>query len=411
MPLVTCEYNKSELYRGTYEVCAREARRLKSNGRVICLQCSRKSFLGRENPNCKHNFDDNFFEEIDTEFKAYYLGLIASDGCILKRGFQIFLHKDDVLIFEIFRKVFCPGLKITKRKGSNGGQGAKGVTVNSQKISEDLCKHLYIKPGKKSHSVKFPEHLTDEMKWHFLRGYFDGDGSVMTTRSHGYPRCNIVSNSLNMLKSIKEFVGVPSSICSDHLEFCGRNCIDFLGKLYENCKFYLERKRSRYIDWSVWRPTRPERRHQYDNFFCSRTDARAVLPKKNKATDSGFDITIIEKLRENDAGFRLYDTGIKVSPAYGYYFDVVPRSSFFKTGHIMANSVGVIDASYCGTIMIAVIKIDKDAEDLKLPGRYFQMIPRQIDNMELIELTEEEWEEKILSSSRGADGFGSSGDS
>ena len=54
----------------------------------------------------------------------------------------------------------------------------------------------------------------------------------------------------------------------------------------------------------------------------------------------------------------MYDTGIQVKPQYGYYFEIVPRSSLSKSGYILANSIGIIDPSYSGNLYIVLIKID-----------------------------------------------------
>ncbi len=86
-------------------------------------------------------------------------------------------------------------------------------------------------------------------------------------------------------------------------------------------------------------------------FKKSRPDA--VTPFKARESDSGFDLTILEKVKTNGM-VEMYDTGIAVQHVTpGWYFDMVPRSSIIKTGYILANSVGVIDhiffsdAIYC----------------------------------------------------------------
>jgi dUTP pyrophosphatase len=92
-----------------------------------------------------------------------------------------------------------------------------------------------------------------------------------------------------------------------------------------------------------------------------------------------------------------------VQPAFGWYFEVVPRSSIAKTGYMLANSVGVIDRGYVGEILVPLVKIDPNAPDIVLPARIAQLIPRPIISAQL-ELVEE-----IASTPRGQGGFGSSG--
>ena len=99
----------------------------------------------------------------------------------------------------------------------------------------------------------------------------------------------------------------------------------------------------------------------------------------------------------------LYDTGIKVSPSFGWYFDVVPRSSIIKSGYILANSVGVIDSQYKNSIMIGLVKIDQTMPDIELPMRIAQLIPRQRTHAEPIVVNEKDFDNSL----RGLGGFGS----
>ena len=54
--------------------------------------------------------------------------------------------------------------------------------------------------------------------------------------------------------------------------------------------------------------------------------------------------TVLEPL-----GFKIISLGVAMELPAGYYAQVVPRSSTCKNfGIIMANSVGIIEHSYCG---------------------------------------------------------------
>lgn len=134
-------------------------------------------------------------------------------------------------------------------------------------------------------------------------------------------------------------------------------------------------------------------------FVKTRSDA--IVPTRAHFSDTGFDITILEPVKSY-GNVTLYTTGIKVQPPHGYYFDLVARSSISKTGYTLANNVGIIDQNYRGEIMVALAKIDPDAENLKLPCKIAQLIPRAWYNM-IME------ESQIDSTLRDDGGFGSSG--
>lgn len=131
-------------------------------------------------------------------------------------------------------------------------------------------------------------------------------------------------------------------------------------------------------------------------------DERAVVPHKQRASDSGYDLTLIAE-RKRVGAVRLYGTGLIVDPPAGYYFDVVARSSIIKTGHMLANNVGIIDRAYRGELMVPVIKVDPTAPELELPNRLAQLIPRPIVHFRV------SVQSSLTSTSRGAGGFGSSG--
>lgn len=121
-------------------------------------------------------------------------------------------------------------------------------------------------------------------------------------------------------------------------------------------------------------------------FKYTKTHENAVAPYKTRHTDSGFDLHIVEKIK-NIGNVFYYDTGIAVEPPMGYYFDLVPRSSLSKTGWTLANNIGIIDMSYRGTIIVALYKHDKNADDLQLPFRAVQLIPRRVEQFTPKEVT------------------------
>jgi dUTP pyrophosphatase len=372
--------------------------REKSQGKDICLFCSRTlKGSGRKNPNCRYFFADDFFEKIDTPEKAYFLGWIASDGCITPSGFCIFIHKKDINILESLRDLICKDIPIKFRKKKE----CVSLTVCSKKISKDICGHLKIAPKKKSFVLNFPEHIT--YKWEYIRGYFDGDGSVYKPSPLcRRPRCNIVSSSKACLFGISNFVKIPHSLSEKSIEFSGNNALDFLGKLYDNADIYLSRKKDIYLDWCSWVPSLYGCYGKALLFRWNKTRQDAVAPKKERVSDSGFDLVLLEKIKQY-GDVELWDTGIKIMPEFGWYFDLVPRSSIIKSGYMLANSCGVIDRTYVGNILVPLVKIDKSKPDIESGVRLVQIIPRSIVHVDMEEV------EDLPDSERGQGGFGSSG--
>ncbi|MBA2544049.1 MAG: hypothetical protein H0V17_30680 [Deltaproteobacteria bacterium] len=166
----------------------------------------------------------------------------------------------------------------------------------------------------------------------------------------------------------------------------------------------MPRKHDLYLDWCCWSPIRrgPGNTGATPLFLWARTHPDAVPPSKGAVSDSGFDLTLIAPAKSHGA-VTFYRTGIRVQPAFGWYFDLVPRSSISKSGYMLANSVGIIDRGYTGEIFVPLVKIDPEAPDLELPIRLVQIVPRQIIAAELVEVSD------FDETSRGDRGFGSSG--
>ena len=134
------------------------------------------------------------------------------------------------------------------------------------------------------------------------------------------------------------------------------------------------------------------------------TLSNSIAPSKTHVSDSGFDLTAVSLTKKygSQGEVCFYDTGVQVEPPWGWYFEVVPRSSISKTGYMLANSVGIIDRSYQGNILIALRKMSPNVSDLELPCRIAQLIPRRIIHMNGIEVNEFN-----MTTTRGDGGFGS----
>ena len=144
----------------------------------------------------KYFFDFNFFEKIDTELKAYWLGFLYADGCVLspqeygQQDFQLTLAKQDEQSIIDFKNDLQSTYPIrydnSKSKINPKVQVQVIMKMKSQKTVEDLKKLGCVE--KKSLILKFPteEQVPNEFIYHFIRGYFDGNGSISGTKQHPY---------------------------------------------------------------------------------------------------------------------------------------------------------------------------------------------------------------------------------
>lgn len=125
----------------------------------------------------QYPINETIFNNIDTELKAYYLGLISADGCIHKTNdLSIALQQRDGYILKYLRDEIQPlkPLQIIPAKGNK--QELLKLSIRSQLICSDLIK-LGFPPNKSIIGMSFPN-LEKGLVRHFIRGFFDGDGTI-----------------------------------------------------------------------------------------------------------------------------------------------------------------------------------------------------------------------------------------
>jgi intein-encoded DNA endonuclease-like protein len=136
--------------------------------------------------NRKHTFNQDFFESIDNEYKAYWLGFIAADGYINTRGNTtgITLNIKDINhLQKLLNHLDANSTKIHLRTGrfnkENPITNKCYINLYSTKMNKDL-RNLGITTTK-SNTLKPLSGIPDNLISHFIRGYFDGDGCVFET--------------------------------------------------------------------------------------------------------------------------------------------------------------------------------------------------------------------------------------
>ena len=119
--------------------------------------------------------------------------------------------------------------------------------------------------------------------------------------------------------------------------------------------------------------------------------------------DSGLDIYIIENQIINPGETIRLKLGISCENLDAKSYFLMPRSSLSKTPLRLANSVGLIDASYRGEIMAAVDNIKDFSYEVEIGQRLFQIVAMDGSAIHF------ELGDHLSETTRGADGFGSTG--
>lgn len=160
--------------------------------------------------------DNNIFINGWNHENAYTFGWVLSDGCLLKEGrnktsYAVRISSNDYDVISWLHNYMCVGNKIYQ-------QGKNYVIKFRNKESvEFMMRHNLVE--RKSLVLKFPD-IPDEYFWDFVRGYFDGDGSIIlrNTRYNLYGQVSITSGSIDFLNALQlklQEHGVVSHIYKD----------------------------------------------------------------------------------------------------------------------------------------------------------------------------------------------------
>lgn len=208
-----------------------------------------------------------YFNKIDTEEKAYWLGFIYADGNISIKEGQFYImsislaKKDEEHLYKFLNSIEA-NFKIYDKESPNpNNPEEKLIQARLDISSKEMCRDL-IKYGcipNKSLKKSFPK-LKEPFIQHFLRGYFDGNGSIIFS-SRKYLTVQLASSEI-FLNQMQDYLGEtlqlkhkkvykPKKAKSDKWGIWKCVTVEaetLLNYLYDNSSIHLERKHQKYKD-------------------------------------------------------------------------------------------------------------------------------------------------------------------
>lgn len=208
----------------------------------------------------KYTLDESFFNVINTEEKAYILGFICADGHVEYNRIKIALAIKDIDILYKIRKAINGTQPLREYKAKNPYNRSTRPIVDMVELS--INSTTIVKPllkmglqGNKTLSLNgdiikyIPKYLMRD----FLRGYFDGDGSVIFGKKYnsGYKYIiNICGNKEFLLNSFQIYFPSANKLYKD---LYSKQCYSwkitkkedvksFMYYLYNNSSIHLNRK-------------------------------------------------------------------------------------------------------------------------------------------------------------------------
>ena len=226
--------------------------------------------LGITRPNgIQAKINHDYFENIDSEHKAYWLGFIYADGSITKKAYEkgsytyrlrMELMFEDKYILEQMALDLESDLKpkeyyndTSSFEGYNKPKHTAYIMISSKKMGEDLVK-LGVVPNKTLILKSLPS-IPDNLMKHFIRGYFDGDGSVYLTKDNTIKTAFYGTH--DFINSIQDFLIKELNLTKKKITDQKEANVSFVGMakqeseklyhyMYDEATIFLNRKYEKY---------------------------------------------------------------------------------------------------------------------------------------------------------------------
>lgn len=220
-----------------------------------------KSDLRHREPH--YHVNEHFFDKVDSEVVAYVLGWFYSDGCVDKNGkLRIQVQKEDEAILYQIKDLMeyeGPLYEVPPPKKYPHRKAQVSLTINRKSLAYKLIS-LGCVPNK-SCVITLPsfEIVSEHLFHHFIRGVFDGDGSV-SIKSGKYLNISITSCE-NFIQPLRQYLRTKLQIDTKHyyryehtntlqmMITTTADAVKFLEWIYQDANFYLERKFLKYQEW------------------------------------------------------------------------------------------------------------------------------------------------------------------
>lgn len=201
-----------------------------------------------------HPVKHDFFDVIDTEEKAYFFGLLLTDGCNYEGPgiVKLALQAGDKHILQTLSDIIQPTKEVKQyKKPDPKHKDYCVVNIFSRQISQALAEKGIV--ANKTLITKFPTCIPDHLMNHFVRGSFDGDGSIKSKDGR-----IAFTGTKDYADKIADILRANGCNCTLYLDKCksmliyslsagGRIQVTrFLNWLYKDATVYIERKYEQY---------------------------------------------------------------------------------------------------------------------------------------------------------------------
>lgn len=212
----------------------------------------------------KYSFNRSYFKDIDTEEKAYWLGMLIADGTINSNYVRLALKHDDKTHLQKMIDALGANINIkdfeTRLRETGKAYQMSMIQFNSTELAANLICHKVL-PNKSTKEV-FPDGVPAELEKHVIRGIFDGDGCFSygvrnRAKRDIFGHMSIVG-SYELLhyitQVIKKEFDYDMTIHEKGKIFCirinGTKALAIMNWLYSDATIWLDRKRQKVEEYA-----------------------------------------------------------------------------------------------------------------------------------------------------------------
>lgn len=254
-------HNKEKLQKliDKYGTSSEVGRQLGVSNTTINKYCNLYEITVEQKRN--HMLCETYFDKIDNEHKAYWLGYLMADGSMNKECTKITLNISVIDEEKLRQLKEDVNSSVSIKYSTNNNFDYCRLMLSSKKMCRSLIYHGIV--PKKSGKEILPDTVPKNLKRHFIRGYLDGDGSIVIyCNGPSSIKLDFAGMSYNIFYSIHDFLLSENVIDSSilikkeknsrcmHLNYYSSNAIKVLDYLYKDSTIYLERKYLKYLEKS-----------------------------------------------------------------------------------------------------------------------------------------------------------------
>ena len=210
----------------------------------------------------RYTLNEHFFDSIDNELKAYLLGYLFADGFVGDEEYNNIVFsqkKDDMEAVELFKESieYTGELRIFEPGKASFKNSQDHVVVNFS--SEHMANKLRNYGLLKKESYKSLPKIDNNLLRHFVRGFFDGDGSITLIKSHYKDKVyysgaldiivnkNLVDFFLNLFSDIHFTIDQSKTDYMVYLKCHSKKGVKFFyDYFYKDSKYFLSRKKRKF---------------------------------------------------------------------------------------------------------------------------------------------------------------------